>query len=132
MQCTVPTSDVGMNLRKDAPELWLVGRPIPEILGSKLPSNREALQLVSYLRGTPGLETYRQVRESSYRAIEEILKFWQCARIPTQRKDHAVEHLEELHELYVSLKKNKHRSNEDCEKNGSFRGKFRQLIRHRP
>ena len=44
--------------------------------------------------------------------VEQAIEVWNRARIPTCRKDHAIEKLEQLFKEWTSLKKSKNRKSE--------------------
>lgn len=66
--------------------IYLVEQPIPSIPSNRLPSNGEALSFFFHL--------YRIEKKcfnySCAKVIEEVICVWNKARIPTTRKDNAI------------------------------------------
>ena len=79
--------------------------PTVRFKGSQLPSNEEVLAVL-LCKMQEKKSTIREVASST---IDEVLLFWEKARIPTTRKDHAVAKLEKLYTKYTLLKKGKNR-----------------------
>ena len=63
-------------------KVYLIDKYDDDIMGAKLPSNRQALAYFLHLHH----EKQLTVRESSTAAIEKIEDFWQRARIPMRHK----------------------------------------------
>ena len=73
------------SLRHDT-EIFLVGHYAPQIIGSKLPSNRDVLRVLFFnLR-----EVKLSVAESAKLVLKEVLLYWEQARIPTRDVSHCV------------------------------------------
>jgi len=83
--------------------LWIIDHVISEILGQRLPSMRQALQLFFHYRKN------NTIHESAGLVADNILHFWDRARIPTKQRHHVIAHIEKLFEQYSKLKKNKGR-----------------------
>ena len=88
-------------LRKDF-HVCLVGYISNQIVGAKLPSNRQVLSVFFYNVRVVKLTT----KESAILVIQEVSIFWQKARIPTKRSDHCVEKLLKLYDEWKGLQKN--------------------------
>lgn len=97
------TSPAGSShvLRKDL-NIPLVGNITTQIVGAKLPSNRQVLSVYFYNIRVVNMS----IKESAALVIKEVSIFWQKARIPTKRTDHCVEKLIKLHDEWKSLQKN--------------------------
>ena len=88
-----------------------------QIVGAKLPSNRQVLHVFFYNVRVVKLTT----KESAILVIQEVSIFWQKARIPTKRSDHCVEKLLKLYDEWKCLQKNLTRgAGKDKEKRGIF------------
>lgn len=88
--------------RKLRTNLYLIGSETSQISGSKLPSNRQVLQVFFYNIRCVNLT----VRESARLAIDETVIFWQKARIPTRDPQHCVAKLEAIYNEWRKLQKN--------------------------
>lgn len=93
-------------LRSDD-KLFLIGNKSHQIVGAKLPSNRQVLQVFCYNRSN-GFN----IADSSTLVIEEVLIFWQKARIPTSAKWYCAQKLTNFFEKWKSLKKSSKRRTE--------------------
>lgn len=91
-----------IRIRKDS-EIWLLGFPISEIKGCKLPSINVVLRNFFFHHET------KTIHESARQTFDNVLTFWNKARIPTSEKQNAVKRLEKLVERYQKLKKNRKR-----------------------
>ncbi|CAH0396068.1 unnamed protein product [Bemisia tabaci] len=90
--------------RKDT-SVYLIGNYCQQIIGSKLPSNGDALRVLFFnLR-----EVQLNLRQSFKLVIEEILTFWNKARIPTKFFCDCVKKLEALYDTWRNLQKSSHR-----------------------
>ncbi|XP_062542261.1 uncharacterized protein LOC134210234 [Armigeres subalbatus] len=92
-----------MELRKDP--VWLVGRPISAVEESKLPSNREALQLYFYYNKNGR-------KYAARKACNMISDVWKTFGIPTRRSDYPLKMLLQLHDKWIGLRKSKWRDEE--------------------
>lgn len=92
--------------RKDT-EQWLVGYPIVSITGCKLPSSGQV-----FLRFLQHHKVEKKpIRESAALVVDEVLPFWEKARIPTQFKVNIGNGLENMYkETYQGLRKSKNRT----------------------
>ena len=79
----------------------LVGYISIQIIGAKLSSKRQALNVFFYNLRVVKLTA----KESAALAIQEVSIFWQKARIPTRRNDHCVDKLIKLYGEWKSLQK---------------------------
>lgn len=84
-------------------DIWLVGGRKSHLIGSRLPSKREVLQVYFHLHLSEG----KTVRESSSALSDMILDYWNRARIPCKFKKHLILTLEKLVNNWQKLKKNK-------------------------
>ena len=92
-------------LRRDT-NIFLVGSVNSQILGSKLPSNRQVLSVLFYNIRCVKLN----VRESANLTVRECVIFWEKARIPTRAIQHCVSKLINLYDKWRNLQKK-------CQKN---------------
>lgn len=87
-------------LRHDT-EVFLVGHYAPQIVGSKLPSNRDVLKVLFFnLR-----EVKLSVVQSSHLVVKEVILFWEKARIPTRESSHCVKKVQKLYEELRNFQK---------------------------
>ena len=96
-----PSSSSAHKLRKDF-HVTLVGSIPNQMVGAKLPSNRQVLSVFFYNVRVVNLTT----KESAALVIQEISIFWQNARIPTRRTDHCVDKVLKLYDEWKGLQKN--------------------------
>jgi hypothetical protein len=75
--------------------IYIIGKLKNQILGSKLPSNRDCLSVLFYNMRMVGMT----LSESTNLVIEECLIFWRKARIPTRHKAACVKKLKGLETL---------------------------------
>lgn len=108
-------------LRSNAGDIFLVGKSKSEILGAKLPSMKQVLQVFFHkLR----VEKF-SVKQSAGLAIDLVIPFWEKARIPIQAKRKCVSKLEKLYSNWVTLHKN---SNKQCSSYLDRKNEFRERI----
>ena len=85
--------------------VYLIGSTLDSINGSKLPSNRRVLARFLHLHTVE----HQTVSASASATAEELMQFWDKARIPTRLKCHIISSIRDLHAQWVSLKKNSSR-----------------------
>lgn len=79
----------------------MVGEVSHQILGAKLPSNRQVLQTFFYNMRFVKLDRH----ESARLAIDAVLIFWQQARIPTRSPYKCSDKLIKMYDIWGTLKK---------------------------
>jgi hypothetical protein len=84
---------------------WLVGTPIKEITGNKLPSNKQVLSRFIDLH----INDKRTIGDSAKMTASELLQFWEKASIPAQKDFNIINKIKKLYNSYISLKKNSKR-----------------------
>ncbi|KAG0716435.1 hypothetical protein GWK47_009757 [Chionoecetes opilio] len=82
--------------------------PQTEVIGSKLPSNREVLGVVLHRLQLKKMT----LRDVTLAVTPMVAQFWDMARIPMIRKDNIVTKIEKLHREYELLKKGRYRRSE--------------------
>lgn len=79
----------------------LIGNVSHQIVGAKLPSNRQVLQVFFY-----NMRFVKMIgKESAVLTIDAVLIFWQQARIPTRRRDKCADKIIKMHEDWKVLNK---------------------------
>ena len=112
----------GMTSRRG---MWLIGSTSTEIVGSKLPSNRQILSRFLQLHR---LES-KTIQESAKTTTQELLVFWEKARVPTRQQYHIISKVKELFLEYQSLRKNaSRRSGTQIAKEGKFKDALDDLF----
>lgn len=101
-----------MNARSLREKYYLIGYASNQLTGSKLPSKKEVIKVLFFNWRVVNMS----LRESAKLVIEELLIFWDKARIPTREKQHCIAKLEKLHTEWTNLKKSCGR-NTDNQKN---------------
>lgn len=79
----------------------LVGHVSHQIVGAKLPSNRQVLEVFFYNMRFVNLTA----KDSAVLTIEAVLIFWKQARIPTRDPHKCAEKLTKLHQKWQSITK---------------------------
>lgn len=74
--------------------IYLIGHTSYQLVGYKLPSNKEVLKVLFY-----------NLRESARLVIDEVLIFWHKARIPTREIYHCIPKLKALYDEWRNLQK---------------------------
>jgi len=85
-------------LRKST-DVYLIGPMKRELLGGKLPSNRDVLSYFHYL-----LSTEKDVKVSAKIVIDKCFEFYNKARIPTRAHQHCITKFLKLYERWKKLK----------------------------
>ena len=117
-------------LSRSAASIWLVGKPLSELTGSKLPSKREILAVFinRHRNETKG----KTIRECATILTVELLRFWDQARIPTKKQQHVITAIERLFNEWRNLCRNKEnrmkRSAKTTEKENVFEKRLDKLF----
>lgn len=110
-------------LRKDT-EIFLLGHYSNQIVGNKLPSNKQVLSVLFY--------NLRQVNLSLAKSlslvIKETLVFWEKARIPTRQVSKCEQKLKSLYEEWRSLQKTSKKYEKSESKKLKFVENFENLF----
>jgi len=85
--------------------LYLIGSTVTELLGAKLPSNRQVFGLFLRRHLTEGFT----IRSAAMQVIKEVLNFWEKARIPVRQSQHCICKLEKMFYEWTVLKKDRNR-----------------------
>jgi hypothetical protein len=105
-------------------DVYLLGSSVDCINGAKLPSIGDVLRL--YITK---LKSSKNKHQAAVSVIAEIQLFWDKAKIPMRRSDHAVVQLEELVQKWERLKKNKaRRTNTQIANEETFTATFNDLF----
>lgn len=91
-------------LRSDN-KIYLIGNMEHQIVGAKLPSKLQVLQVFFYNKRVIGLDTNTSARL----VFDEVSLFWQKARIPTSAEWYCTQKVKQLYEEWASLQKNSSR-----------------------
>lgn len=118
-----------MNTRKADENLRvikLVGNVSHQIVGAKLPSNKQLLEVFFYNMRFVKLNA----RKSAELTIDAAFIFWQQARIPTRKRDKCADQLIKLYDEWKILQKNpiEKMSAERKEKLDTFMNKLNNLF----
>ena len=94
----------------------LVGSTNHQILGSKLPSKKQVLQVLFYNLRFVKLN----LRDSARLVLDEVFLFWRKARIPTQIESRCIEKVEKLYKEWRNLQKTSSKSVAQLQKEAKF------------
>lgn len=106
--------------------LYVIGTPQSEILGAKLPSNKQVLSKFLYHHTVEK----KTLRESSKTTFIAVKSFWKKAGIPTRASQHCQSKIENLYTKWFNLKKNRDRKTDSRGEIEVFRLGLRQLFRY--
>lgn len=81
--------------------VWLIGGIDEAITGSKLPSNQQVMSRFFHLHTIDR----KTIQKSASETAQEVVKFWEKARIPTRRSYHIINKIKQQHEKWQHLKK---------------------------
>lgn len=114
------------NIRvRDKSRIYLIGHSSHQITGSKLPSNQQVLKTLFYNLREVGLP----FNEAANLTLQEVLVFWEKARIPCQLRKNAVRKVEKLYNEWKVLQKSSNRKTKrQEEKNIAFTSKLLDLF----
>lgn len=94
--------------RKSREQIFLIGSENEQILGAKLPSNRQVLSVLFYnMRNV-----YNNIDESATLVAKEVFLFWEKSSIPVQKMCRVRSKIKKLHSDWRDLSKNKNRKSE--------------------
>ena len=110
---------------RSSTEVFLIGHPSASISGSKLPTNKQALQYFLYLKRDSHTEDNHVI---AYETIDVIISFWQMARIKTMTRKNAMLHLMKIHESHRKLPRNKASSTDPDGKRHAFSTELDKLL----
>lgn len=81
----------------------LVGSATPEIIGNRLPTNKQVL--LCYFFYTRFYQPKLTSPEAKKRTIQKVAQFWHYAKIPMVRESHAIKKLGSLVDYHDSIRK---------------------------
>lgn len=106
-------------------EFYLVGQGATELLGAKLPSHRQVFSLFLHFH----LTEKQTLRSAAKEVIDQVLPFWEKARIPTRASQHCIKKLEKLYQEWTKMKKHKDRETQPHkDQEAAFVGKLDDLF----
>lgn len=82
-------------------KIYLLGHYSHNITGSKLPSNKQVLSVLFFNLRVVKLT----LRESARLVLQEVMIFWEKARIPTQEMRNCIPKLETMYQEWRQLQK---------------------------
>lgn len=94
---TVKTRKTDEKARK----IEIIGFVSHQIVGAKLPSNKQVFEVFFYNMRFVNLDA----KESANLGIDAVMIFWQQARIPTRRKDKCADKLLKMHQEWKNIRK---------------------------
>lgn len=106
-------------------QINLIGFEQFQILGTKLPTNKDVLQVFFYNMRTLKMK----LRESSTLAVREAIIFWNKAGIPIKEEHRCIEKLEKMYNEWRGVCKNSNRqSDKQTKLEEEFIKKINQLF----
>lgn len=88
--------------------IWLIGYPLTEITGSRLPSGLDVMRNFVYYHRHQKLT----IKESAEEVYGQVMTFWSKSRLPTREKHHVLQKIKDLYAEHENLMKSRKRSNE--------------------
>ena len=85
--------------------IWLIGEPLQQLSGAKLPSKGEMLRRFYYIH----YKEKKTIHQSATEVVREILEFWSKARIPTSKECNIIKTVENIQQEWRALHKNRSR-----------------------
>lgn len=111
-----------INLREN---IYLIKHTTHQLFGCKLPSNKQVLRVLFHNMRKVNLS----LRDSARLVIEEVIIFWQKARIPNREIRHCIPKLEAMYNEWRNLQKNSsRRTDTQIKKENIFIDKFEDLF----
>lgn len=101
------SSSAVRNLRSRS-ELFLIGQPCSNIMGTKLPSRRQVLKMYFYGTGNRKMNA----NDSSYLVTDTVMVFWRQAFIPTRHRGDVKKKVQSLVAEWIALQRNTLRGGE--------------------
>lgn len=95
------TSSNKVALRSDTPQMYLIGHTCMQILGAKLPSNKQVLQM--YFFNT--MYRHMDSPKSALLVADAVMIFWRQAGIEMQLKENIQKKIIKLRDKYRDLQK---------------------------
>lgn len=112
------------NLRSSS-RIPLIGFEESQILGSKLPTIKQVLQVFFYYYNSTG----NNIRGSATSATRQAIVFWEKAKISIRKEQHCIEKLEKLFGEWRLITKNSSRESEaQRKKEAEFEAKICKLF----
>lgn len=91
---------------RSSDNVWLIGFPREQITGARLPSGRDIMTNFIFYHKSEKMT----IRDSACQVYEQVIPFWEKARLPVRKKQHVVEKIEKLYNQYKTLVKARSRS----------------------
>lgn len=114
-----------MALTRSSSLVWQIGQPLEHLYGTKLPSGREVMQNLIYHHNTKKLT----IRVAANKVYNELLPFWEKARIPTRAKNLVISQIDKLYQQRRGLQKHKTRNDDiDLRKQAQYSAKLDSLF----
>lgn len=88
--------------------IYLIGTTNETLTGSKLPSNRQILSRFLHLH----VKEKFSIQKSAHITTNELLVFWNKARIPTKQNYNIINQIKKIHLKWIGIKKNANRQTE--------------------
>lgn len=114
-----------MVTKRSDSDIWLIGQPIPNILGAKLPTKKQVMLKLFYLN----MEKNITIREAATYTSEEVIGYWNKSRIPHRDKKHVITEIEKIYKSWRTLSKHKFRkSAKNLENQAEFQTRLKTLF----
>lgn len=114
-----------MAFTRASAQVYLIGVPYTQILGSKLPSKKQVLSVFFFNHRTLKLT----LRDSAALVHDELAVFWAKARIPIQSKHRSIEKILAIHGQWQTLlKTSKRRTDNQQQKETAFMDDLNDLF----
>lgn len=97
-----------VNINNNISDTYLIGKVVHQIVGTKLPSNREVLSVFLYHRSCK----QQNFNKSLKLVADEVFHFWKKSHVPTTAAKYIMDRLKKLHDEWRKLQKNCKREND--------------------
>ena len=97
---------LGMYVTRSKQHVWLIGDPLENILGTKLPSGRDVMRNLVHYHRVKNVN----IQDAANRVYTQIIPMWEKARIPAKAKQDVIIKIKDLYNERQLLNKHRQRT----------------------
>ena len=97
---------LGMYATRSKHHVWLIGDPLENIIGAKLPSGRDVMRNLVHYHRVKNVN----IQDAANRVYTQIIPIWEKARIPTKAKQDVIIKIKDLYNERQLLNKHRQRT----------------------